>query len=196
MVEHQNKVVKIKFTKKRVLIIFLLVLVVFSFYVAYRYFQPITEVTFGNIIMAFRVDLRETKKVPITPDEVAFNREFISNMVENVTIVYKPTNDDTDSFYSVEAFEIVNKFYYGYKRINYTPTFQTKNVTTYEGVFGTIKNPVIVLIHPKYGNETSVKLDFHTAIISAKNDTNPKIALKNFDLATEKFIIATLGIKV
>jgi len=196
MAEHSKEGFRVKITKKNVSVLLIVVLLAFFAYILYNYLQPIIEINYGNVILGFREDLREAEKVPITPDEIAFNREFINSLVENVTIVFKPTNDETESFYSIEAFEIVNKLYYGYRRINHIPNFQTRNVTSYEGVFGGIKNPVIILVHPKYGNETSVKLDFHTAIISAKNDDNPNVALKNFDLATERFIIAALGINI
>jgi hypothetical protein len=196
MADQTTKGVKIKITKRRVLFLFLLVLGIVSLYYINIYFQPVTKVSFGEVVLEFREDLKEAKKIPITPDESSFNKEFINPSVEKVTVIFKPAEDGTESFYSVEVFEIVNKLYYGYRSINHIPKFETANVTSYESISAEAINPLIVLIHPKYGNETSVKLNSHVAFISAKNDANLGVALRNFDLATEKFIISTLGIKV
>lgn len=158
------------------------------FYITYEN-RPITSVSYANITLNFRVDLREAQKLTINPNDDAAYLEVMNAMVKNVTIVFVPATED-QSVYALGAFEISNKLAYGFLVRGFNATIEAQNVSSYEGIHGRIDNPIIVLVHPEYSNETSITLSYpHLITIKAKTD-------KDFDLAVAKFLMATLRIEV
>jgi hypothetical protein len=153
--------------------------------------KPITTWNFYGVILNFRVDLREASKIPVYPSEDVVNTQLMNPLVKNITIVYKPSSPKDNSYYAAEAFEIATKLYYGYRALEYEmPKFITMNVSSYENLPGKIQNPIIALVAPSYSNETAVVVDpGHIVFIKAKN-------LQEFDLATVKFLMSALRIKV
>jgi hypothetical protein len=157
---------------------------------------PIYSVNYHGITMSFRVNLREARSVPVYPSEELVYRSLMNSLVENVTIVFKPGSDEENTYYAVEVFEITNKLAIAFQRqFGYMPSFNVKNVTSYDNLAGKIQNPIIALVHPVYSNETSVRLDGHVIFISGNNSSSAKEQLKNFDLAVVKFLMIELGIE-
>ena len=174
--------------KKSLILIPLLALVGAAIYIAYQN-QPITSVDYGGIVLNFRVDLREAKKIAISPSDLAVYLELMNPLVENITIVFKPATEG-QKLYALEGFEISNKLGYGFILRDFNATIEAQNVSSYEGIYGTIANPIIMLVHPEYANETSITLVYpHTVIIKAKTE-------KDFDLVVAKFLMAALNIEI
>lgn len=184
--------IKVKFEKYRVILLLLIALVIFSvfFYVFYIP-KPITSLDFYGIPIYFRSDLRQAAKVPVYPNEDSVRKELMNSSVQNITFAYKLSNTTEDSYYRIEAFEIAQNLYYGYRVLVKTiPGFDVMNISSYENLSGKIENPVIALVIPTYSNETSVTVTSnHTIFVRAKT-------LDDFDLATEKLLISALGLKV
>jgi hypothetical protein len=183
---------KLKLTRNRSIFILLLFLAIFSvfFYILYVP-KPITAVNFYGVILNFRADLREASKIPVYPSEDVVNTQIMNPLVKNITIAFKPSSPQENSYYAVEAYEIAKTLYYGYRTLEYDiPNFTTMNVSSYDNLAGKIQNPIIALVAPTYSNETSVVVDpGHIIFIKAKNS-------KDFDLATVKFLMSALRIKV
>ena len=183
---------KFKITRNRVFFILIFFLIAFSIFYYISYIpKPITSRYFYGIKLNFRADLRQASKIPVYPIEDVVNTELINPLVKNITIVYKFSTPEENSYYAIEAFEIANKLYYAYRVSGYdVPKFITMNVSSYENLPGKIQNPIIALVAPSYSNETAVIADTgHIVFIKAKN-------LKEFDLATVKFLMSALRIEV
>jgi hypothetical protein len=189
MGEKSKTNVRIRLTNSRIILIAALI-IAFGAGVTYQLFipKPVTSVQYDSFILNFRQDLNEAKKVPVRPSEDVLYRDLMNGLVENVTIVFEPVNGG-DSLYGVEAFEIAYKLKLGYLVRGINPGFNAINVTSYENLPGKIQNPIIALVHPAYANETSVSIDGHVVTIKGKT-------AKDLDLATEKFLMVTLGIEV
>lgn len=157
---------------------------------------PVYSVNYHGTTLNFRVNLKEAKNTPVYPDELAVQREIMNQFVENITIVFKPGSGQENAHYAIETFEVVNKLATVFLKAGYMPKFNVVNVTSYDNLSGKIQNPMIALVHPVYSNETSVRLVNHTIYISGKNATSEKEQLRNFDLATVKFIMVALGIEL
>jgi len=193
---HQKKGIEIKLSRRRLYFLFGLFAVVavalIYFYFGPKPVQPLTSIQYYNNVLNFRRDLREASKIPIYPDELAVRNEIMNQLVENVTIAFKPASETENSLYSLEIYEIIPKLMIGYSRIKTSPHFNATIVSSYENIEGaihpTMNNPMIVLVHPVYSNETSVSMGFHTIYIKGKT-------AKDFDLATIRFLLAALDIK-
>jgi hypothetical protein len=157
---------------------------------------PLYSLNYHGMKISFRINLRDAKDVKVYPSENAVRDEIMNQFVDNITIVYKP-NESINSHYAVEVFEIVNKLAVAYRlKFGYIPNFNVVNVTSYENLTGSSSNPKIALVHPIYSNETSVRLDNHVIYIQGQNATSWQDQLKNFDLATVKFLMVALGIRI
>ena len=157
-------------------------------YISYEN-RPITSVNYANITLNFRADLREASKIPIDPSDLAAYLEVMNAQVKNVTIVFVPATKD-QSLYALEAFELSNKLAYGFLVRGFNVTIEAQNVSSYEGIYGRIDNPIIMLVHPEYSNETSITLSYpHLITIKAKT-------ANDFDLVVAKFLMAALRIDI
>jgi len=197
---HQKEGIKIKLTKRKIYLLLGLVAVLavalIYFYFGPKPVQPLTSIQYYSTVLNFRVDLREADKVPVYPHEQAVSNEIMNQLVENVTIVFKPASETENSLYSLEIYEIIPKLMMGYSRIKTNPHFNAVQVTSYDNLAGTIKNPIIVLEHPVYSNETSVSVGLPGSSYNNHAIYIKGTDLKNFDLATEKFLMAALDIKI
>jgi hypothetical protein len=184
--------VRLRLTGNRIIFILLLLIAAFSmfFYIFYVP-KPITVWNFYDVMLNFRADLREASKIPVYPSENVVNTQIMNPLVKNITIAFVPSTPKENSYYAIEAFEIATKLYYGYRTLEYEiPSFTTMNVSSYENLSGKIQNPIIALVAPSYSNETVVVVDpGHIIFIKAKS-------LQEFDLATIKFLMSALQIKV
>jgi hypothetical protein len=184
--------VKFRLTRNKIILLLIFLAVASSiFYYIFYFPKPITSWNFYDVILTFRIDLREADKIPVYPVEGVVNTEIMNPLVKNITIAFIPSTPQENSYYAVEAFEIATKLYYGYRTLEYEiPNFTAINISSYEGLSGKIQNPIIVLVGPLYANETAVVADpGHVIFIKAKK-------LQDFDLVTEKFLLAALNIKL
>jgi uncharacterized protein YpmB len=183
--------VRISITTKKLKILVVIAFIIFLSVLIYRIWpKPIYSIRYDGEILSFRADLREASKIPVYPSEEILYRALINPLVENVTIVFVPVEGE-NAIYVVNAFEIVNKLYFAYQKIKIGPNFNGVNLTSYENVelYGKIQNPYIVLIHPRFANETSVRLKDHTVFISGKSN-------EELDKATVKFLMVALRIRI
>jgi hypothetical protein len=188
---------KVKITRQRaILFASILIVAILIALVIQQIKLPIYSLNYYGTKISFRINLRDAKDVAVYPSEKAVRDEIMNQFVENITIVYKP-NESINSHYAVEVFEIVNKLAVAYRlRFGYLPGFNVVNVTSYENLTTTSNNPKIVLVHPIYSNETSVRLEGNVIYIQGKNAMSENEQLRNFDLAVVKFLMVALGIKV
>jgi hypothetical protein len=105
--------------------------------------------------------------------------------VADLTIAFQNTSQN--NLVGVEAYEIAYKMRTAYlalnRNINITPRLADSTA------YGTQENPVVFLVPPILANETSVRVTNFTVVISARTP-------KEFDLATDKFLMVAMGIKV
>ncbi|MEM5766185.1 MAG: hypothetical protein QW423_00910 [Candidatus Aenigmatarchaeota archaeon] len=190
--------VKLSLTRGRTIVLASLLLLALLAITLYPYISfPIRSINYLGVNMNFRANLRDAKDVLVYPNEELVREEIMNQFIENITIVFKPGEDNVNSHYVLEVFEIVNKLAIAYKlRFAYIPNFNVVNVTSYENIRGTKDNPIIALIHPIYSNETVVKIEDHVIYIQGNNARNSMGQLKNFDLATVKFLMVALDIKI
>jgi len=189
---------KIKVTRRRIIFLILFISIAALIVMIYPNLPfPIYSIDYYGITLEFRINLRDARSIPVYPNEEAVQSKIMNELVENITIVFKPGSGQENAFYAVETHEIVYKLAVGYsERFGYMPSFNVVNVTSYENLTGSPQNPVIVLISPIQSNETLVRLEGHIVFIQSKNSTSLTEQLRNFDLATVKFIMTTLGISL
>jgi len=189
---------KIKITRRRIIFLVLLILSILLIATIFPNIPwPVYSVNYYGATMGFRANLRDAKNVPVYPNEEIVYREIMNPLVENITIAFKPGTEQENAYDAVETFEIVNKLAIAFsKTLGYIPSFNVINVTSYDGLQGKIRNPIITLVNPNYSNETSVRLDDHVIFITGKNSTDSKEQLKNFDLAVIKFLMVALEIRI
>ncbi|MFH1623193.1 MAG: hypothetical protein ABIA12_01595, partial [Candidatus Aenigmatarchaeota archaeon] len=168
-------------------------------YVYVLYFQPITVIDYKGYEIGFRADLRQAAKVPAYPGESEIYRDIMHQLAKNVTIVFKDAGEEGNPYYVVDGIELVSKMRLAYMLAfgmqtetgelvpGDVPTFDAREVSSYENLPGKIQNPIIAIVHPMYANETSVRNEGHVTFISGRN-------LKELDLATTKFLMIVLGI--
>lgn len=189
---------KVKITTQRAILLVLILLFLSLFILLYKNLpSQVYSAEYHGVRMNFRVNLKEAKNVPVYPSEYAIKMEIMNPYVENITIAFIPGSGQQNAHYAVETFEITNKLATAFLvSSGYLPNFNVINVTSYQNLTGKIQNPIIALVHPFYSNETSVRLENHVVFIAGKNATSSSEQLRNFDLATVKFLISVLGIEV
>jgi hypothetical protein len=213
----QKDSVSLKVTKSQIVAFLSLAGIVVSGILIYAYYQtylaPVTVVDFNGEKMGFRVDLRQAEKVEVRPNEAALVAQMVRasryvnsdgtiifrKPLSNVTIVFKSTivngtsGPNTMGWYTVEVTEIIKKMtalYHGKLR---TPiNFQVKEVQSYDGLKGSNTAPIVALVHPDLTDRTGVEVDSDNDVVTIYGGNS----LKDFDLATEKFLMVIMGIKV
>jgi hypothetical protein len=195
-----RKGVKITFTKKQLGFVSVLILTT-SLIFLYIYIlpKPITAIDYYGNILSFRVDLREANTIPI------YNKESIEDLIWNeklkkLAIAFLNTSDM--GIVAVEAFEITNKLTIAYLRNGTTIT--TSDIVEIPPNYIKLKviplnfseeldteafDTIIFLIPPSQANETSVRVKDNVIYIQGKNN-------KEFDLATVRFLIEALRIRI
>lgn len=190
--------VVVAFSRNKVIVV---VLISVAILVGYYYFfssQPITVWDYYGNTLTFRQDLREAQKVSVYPSEARLQEVMWNPKVTNITMVFIETNDT--QYTVVESVEIVPKLRVAYQLFvtNRTVilTMPNEGVESLDNLPSTEENPFIVLVPPSIGDETAVRIEGNTIFIKAKYDPDPKVAIKNFDLVTIKFIMTVLDIKL
>lgn len=188
---------KVKITRRRAILLASLILMLVLIIAVYPYLPlPVYSLNYQGIVLTFRTNLRDAKDVPVYPSEAAVQSEIMNQFIENVTIAFRPGTGEENAHYAVETYEIVSKLAIAFsKNYGYMPKFNVVNVTSYGNLSGEDQNPIIALVHPVYSNETSVRLDGHVIYVQGKNSTSSRDQLRNFDLATVKFLMVALQIE-
>ncbi len=150
--------------------------------------KPLKKIIYNEEVVEFRNDLRKAKEIPVYPNDEAIREILFSNSTKEITIAFKPA--ENNSIYAIEAFEITYKLLrYVYPSYGFLPKFRGINVSSYDGLEGSKANPLIILIHPIYSNETSVRVEDYKIFISGVTE-------EEFDLATIRFLMAAMDIKI
>lgn len=213
----QKDSVSLKITKSQVVVFLSLAGMIAAGILLYVYYQdelaPVTVADFNGEAIGFRVDLRQADKVDVMPDEAALLAQMVrtgrqvdseGNIVfrrplGNVTIVFKSTitNDtskpNTMGWYTVEVTEIIKKMTALYHGKLATPiSFQVKEVESYDGLKGSNTAPIVALVHPDLADRVGVDVDAEDDVVTIHGGDS----LRDFDLATEKFLMVVMGIEV
>lgn len=187
--KYTPKKVKIKVTKLKIIAFLIAAIsfcVVYLEYPAiYKTLVPIKQINYYGVPLVFRQDLKQASTIPVYPNENAL-KIFYDPKIKTIYIAFRNTTQN--SLVEVEAYEISYKLKIFYLLAKHPITIKGINVTSYK-INGNSTSPVIVLIPPVDANETAVKVSSYTIYIGGKN-------LHDFDLATEKFLMVVLGIKV
>ncbi len=144
---------------------------------------------------AFRADLREAEKVRVEPTDDAVYFELFNigetPFVKNITIAFKDAGPTGNPYYQLQIIELVTKLKKTYE-LSYhgaeAPGFNAIEVESYYKLPGKIDNPIIAIVHPKYATETSIKLENHVILLSAKTTAD-------MDLVTAKLLMIALQLK-
>jgi hypothetical protein len=104
---------------------------------------------------------------------------------KNVVIVFKNTSDL--SYVAVEAFEITYKLKTAYLRNNFSAKISAQEVESFDNL--PRENLFIALVPPSISDETAIRVSNNVIFIKGEN-------LEKLDLATVKFLMIILGIKI
>ena len=180
--------VKVRISLNLILILICLAAILGLIYFSYSQLKPVYSWKVGNFIFTFRANLKEAQKVPVYPSSEEIRSVFFNPNVKNVSIVFKDAGNE-NSYYEVEGFEIAFKLTLFYKINGLDVKINSFEIDSYEEIEGSEENPIIALVHPKFSNETCIILKNNVVYIKAKD-------LKDFDLATSKFLISVMEIKI
>jgi len=133
--------------------------------------QPITTIKYNDTILAFRVDIRQARQIPVYGSLPDFSN------ISNVTIVYVNTSDL--QYVALQSFMIT----FNLKRIYRNLSISAQEVNDFILENGTF----IAILPPSIANESAVRVLDNTIFISGKTSYE-------LDLATTKFILALLNI--
>jgi hypothetical protein len=209
MAQESASHVKFKITSKKIIAILVILSIPIFYYVLSKYAFPITSWNYEGRNVVFRTDLRSAQSVPMTstnPSVTDVDTSVLDSLVRpdvvNITFVFQPTDDKNNALYIVEETELIKALTLSYLSITptelqpYMPNFNAVAVNSYEGITATQLNPKIVLVHPNFGNETAVRQDGYIIYVEARNTGNFDSNKLQFDLATERLMMALLTIKI
>jgi hypothetical protein len=202
--------VKLKIAPKKILAIIVIILAIpILYYALVKYVLPITTWNYGGKVVGFRTDLRAAQKVPIIESipnvndaDQSIRDALIRGDVQNITFLFEPTDDKNNALYVLEETELIKALTVAYVPVAQTeleptvPNFNAVAVDNYTGITATQLNPKIVLVHPNFGNQTAVRQDGYIIYVEAKNTGNFDSNKLQFDLATERLMMALLTIKI
>ncbi|MEM7821632.1 MAG: hypothetical protein QXX38_02370 [Candidatus Aenigmatarchaeota archaeon] len=181
-----NKGIKIKITKNRVLFLLALILIFFILYFYLIHSRPIYEVYFDGTLLVFRENLKEASKIKTHPSENLIYSTIWNSEVKNITIAFINTSDI--SYVGIQAFEIAFKLRIFMLKNNLSIGINSKEIEDFN-IITTKENPYIILVPPSISKDTAVMAEKNLIFIKAKN-------YKDFDLATIKFLMIALNIKI
>lgn len=205
----QESISRIKITPKKILAILIILAIPILYYALTKYVLPITTWNYEGKIVGFRTDLRAAQKVPIieripnvNDADQSIRDALIRGDVQNITFLFEPTDDKNNALYILEETELIKALTVSYVTFIQTepeptmPNFNAAVVDNYTGITATQLNPKIVLVHPNFGNQTVVRQDGYIIYVEAKNTGNFDSNKLQFDLATERLMMAILNIKI
>lgn len=178
--------------KRAIVLTAVIVISVAAALLATVYPWPITSVGYNNVILQFGVNLRDARNVPVYPNANAVANVINVSRINGVTFVLQNTSDDYSS--KVEAVEIVLKLSTAYNIFDtnfYDPNSNHEPliVKSFDNLNATQRNPYIVLVPPSISDGNYVKVVGNSVFISGKTQ-------HDFDLATAKFILSSIGISI
>lgn len=176
---------KLTLTKNQLIILFIFLLLVTSLSIIYSFLKPQYSIFFYDTKLLFRANIKEARKIPISPQEKEFRRLFLNPTLEKISIVF--VNSQENSYVAVEMFEIAYKLRYGFLKIGRDIKIDSYNVSSYQGLKGSENHILVAIIPPIFSEKTEVKLEDYVVYIQGKS-------FKELDLATIKFILTVLGI--
>ncbi|MEM5815285.1 MAG: hypothetical protein QXD89_02245 [Candidatus Aenigmatarchaeota archaeon] len=193
--KYKPKEVRIKVTKQRLLIFSVIILLFFilvAFYPNivswYSSFQPLKEISYFNIQMKFREDLKAAKNIAVYPDEDSIKKVFWRENIKGIFLGILNSTNQTN-FIGVEAYEITFKLSSFYTLNGLSIEIKGREIARIDELKGNYTHPVILIIPPVIANETAVRLQNYTVYVSGKS-------LKELDLSTIKFLMIVLNINV
>lgn len=179
---------RFKLTEKKTILLailcFSIIMILIYFYIS----KPIYTVEYQGTLIGFRANLKEAARIKVYPNDTILHSTIANPSIRNITIVFKDAGAK-NGYYILEEFEIINKLFFLYKIMEISPKFEGLEIQDYENLTATEENPIIALIHPIYSNETSIKVKNNVIYLQGTD-------LKNFDLATIKFLMVALKIEI
>ena len=187
---------RLELTKNQLIFIFAISVLVIVVYLAYIYIpRPVYNYNYFGAPLSFRADLIEASKIPVYPNDAFLYYELRGGLAKNITVVFVPIEGD-NAIYSANGFEIAYKLGLMFGILEKNVTIDARNVTSYENLPGKIQNPIVALVHPKYANETSIRLGGHVIYLSGLPSNDINNPYRNLDLAVVKFLMVILGIDI
>lgn len=181
--------VRIKLDKRFFSILFSLILIISLIFLYNFYFpKPIKSWKIDNFVFVFREDLRKASKINVFPSEKEIYSLLVNPKVEKITIAFKNASEE-NYYYTLQTYEIVYKLTLFFKIKGLNISFSSMEINSYDEISGKPENPIIALVHPKFANETLVKVKNYVIYIEGKNP-------EEFDLATIKFLMSAMGIQL
>ena len=189
--KHESKeAVTIKLTKKRMVILLAAIALAIGIFIVAKYYpKAVITVDYNGVTLGFGEDLRQTKSIPVYPNESAINYLILTDKVALVTIAYKNTSIESTQQVTVNAFEIANKLKLVYLTFGVSPEFDTQSVDSFDDISSSEFHPYIVVVTPDIADGNYVKMDGSTVYISG-------MTKKDLYISMEKFIVAALNITV
>ncbi len=184
----QNRGVKLTLSKKTILFIIVFVSVLGVIVLMINFYPwPIKTRQYNNVTIQFDVDLREAKNIPVYPNENSTRNLINTPTVKKLTFVIQNTSD-----FSLTKLEVVQtSATLSYALKIFDPGFFDNILiaNSFDNLNSTAENPYIALTPPSISDGTYVKVVKNSVFISGKDR-------HGFDLATAKFIISSLGIRI
>ncbi len=180
---------RISIQQKTLFIVLLAVIVLSIGIIAYKFSgpKPVTSYNYYGIPMNFRADLRQADNVSVYPDDLTIYNTIWNEKNENLTIVF--VNSSDNSLVIIEAFEITFKLKLAFGLFNFPVNITGMEIGSYSNISTDENHPIIALIPPSLANDTVVGLKDNVVFIEGKTK-------QEFDLATVKFLMSALDIKV
>ena len=173
-----------KISKKLFLYITLIGIFVIAFF-AYQTQKPVYKVRVGDVEVAFRVDLRKAKKVPIENEE-RIKEILYGEGLKEVDLVF--VNSTQNVLVKIQIMEVAFKLTIAYNVFDKNVTLKPLNVSSYD-LKGSEERVIIALVPPIFANQTKVYEKDFVIYIEGKTP-------KDFDMATVRFLITALKIDV
>jgi hypothetical protein len=205
MAQASTSKVKIRLSKKKIILVLIILAILPTAYLIKQYMWPIIVWQYEGRPVGFRINLRVAQNVPVSTDFPKLDSDsvvrdyLVRDDIKNITFVFKPTDETGNSLYIVEETEIIKALTFAYLFSTQTqkiPGFNAQAVDSYYNITATQANPKIVLIHPDFGNKTSVRQNGFVVYVEGKNMGSFDSNKIQFDLATVRLMMAILKIKI
>ncbi len=183
--------VKISLDRKKILIISILIAAgVAVFLLAKFYPWPTNVAVYRNIFLEFDVNLRETKRIAVIPDEDAVKSLMFYPSIRKVTLVYNLEASGADyGIMSTGVFDVANKLKLVYLSNDMDVGFGVMNVTSFENLQSNESNVNVIFVTPSMADGTYVKVADKNVFVSGADR-------EGFNLAVVKFILSAIGYKI
>ncbi|MBN2203374.1 MAG: hypothetical protein JW700_04285 [Candidatus Aenigmarchaeota archaeon] len=170
---------------------------------------------YAGDVRNFRGNLNEAAKVPVYPNESSIVNVLMGPDVYRISIAFFP-NDNENSFYLADSFEITNKLsiiYRSYLGTNVTTykdsdgsaclifypdkhvrCFKSVPINSTDELIPTSIEPVILLRGPSTANQTAVTVDNYLITAEGESFDETDRDYTDLDLAVDKLILVLMNI--